>query len=97
MVRKRLFREDLYWRIVDFPIQVPALRERLEDFPLLIENELNEMRKKSGKALSITQGAVQKMRRYDWPGNFRQFKACLRRAAVLSRDTGLIDQDSISF
>ena len=97
MVRKRLFREDLYWRIVDFPIQVPALRERLEDFPLLIENELNEMRKKSGKDLSITQGAVQKMRRYDWPGNFRQFKACLRRAAVLSRDTGLIDQDSISF
>ncbi|MBR5965888.1 MAG: sigma-54-dependent Fis family transcriptional regulator [Treponema sp.] len=97
MVRKKLFREDLYWRIVDFPIMVPALRERLEDFPVLIESELKEIQKKMGKVFSITPDAVQKMRGYDWPGNFRQFKACLRRAAVLSRDTGTIDCDAISF
>lgn len=97
LVYRKLFREDLYWRIVDFPIEVPALRERLEDFPLLIENELKELKKKWGKTFSITNGAVRKMRGYDWPGNFRQFKACLRRAAVLSRDTGTIDYEEISF
>ena len=37
------------------------------------------------------------MRGCDWPGNFRQFKACLRRAAILSRDTGVIDEDTIIF
>lgn len=97
LVRDRLFREDLYWRIVDFPIKVPALRERLEDFPLLIEIELKEIQKKLGMPFLITAEAVQKMRGYDWPGNFRQFKACLRRAAVLCRDTGTIGQDAISF
>ena len=97
LVRKKLFREDLYWRIVDFPIEVPALRDRVEDFPLLIEKELNEIKEKSGKTFSITQEAVQKMSGYDWPGNFRQFKSCLRRAAVLSRDTGTIDCEAISF
>ncbi len=97
LVRKRLFREDLYWRIVDFPIRFPPLRERLEDFPLLIESELKEIQKKAGKSYSITQEAVQKMRGYDWPGNFRQFKSCLRRAAVLSRDTCMIGHNAISF
>lgn len=97
MVRKRLFREDLYWRIVDFPIEVPALRERRDDFPLLVQNELDEIQKKSARSFSITEGALKKMTECDWPGNFRQFKACLRRAAILSRDTGVIDEDSISF
>ena len=97
MVRKRLFREDLYWRIVDFPIEVPALRERCADFPLLVQNELNEIQKKSARSYSITKEAVQKMAECQWPGNFRQFKACLRRAAILSRDTGVIDEDAISF
>ena len=97
MVRRRLFREDLYWRIVDFPIEVPALRDRRDDFPLLVQNELNEIQKKSAQSFSITNEAVEKMRGCDWPGNFRQFKACLRRAAILSRDTGVIDEDTIIF
>ncbi|MBR5096543.1 MAG: hypothetical protein IK094_05495, partial [Treponema sp.] len=73
------------------------LRERLEDFPLLIESELKEIQKNLGMPFLITEAAVQKMRGYDWPGNFRQFKACLRRAAVLCRDTGMIGQEAISF
>lgn len=97
LVRKNLFREALYWRIVDFPIEVPALRDRLEDFPLLVQNELKEIQKKWGKEFSITQAALDRMNECEWPGNFRQFKACLRRAAILSRDTGVIDEDAISF
>lgn len=97
LVRKRLFREDLYWRIVDFPIEIPSLRERREDFPLLVNNELKEMQKKWKRPYSITEDALEKMRECEWPGNFRQFKACLRRAAILSRDTGVIDADAISF
>ena len=97
MVSKRLFREDLYWRIVDFPIEVPALRERREDFPLLVQNELVEIQKRSARPYSITNEAVQKMRQCEWPGNFRQFKACLRRAAILCRHTGVIDEDAITF
>ncbi len=97
LVRKRLFREDLYWRIVDFPIEVPALRERIEDFPLLVNHELNEIKRKWARPYSITKGAVEKMADCEWPGNFRQFKACLRRAAILSRDTCVIDEDAISF
>lgn len=97
MVRQKLFREDLYWRIVDFPIEVPSLRERLDDFPLLVEHELNEIQKKTARPYSITKEAVDKMLLCDWPGNFRQFKACLRRAAILCRDSGVIDHDAISF
>ncbi len=97
LVRKRRFREDLYWRIVDFPITVPALRERMEDFPLLIESELKEIQKVVGKSFLITKEAIQKMSSCDWPGNFRQFKSCLRRAAILSRDTCTIDHEAISF
>lgn len=97
LVRKKLFREDLYWRIVDFPIHIPPLRERREDFPLLVENELREIQKKSARSYSITKEAVEKMTFCEWPGNFRQFKACLRRAAILCRDTGVIDEDAISF
>ena len=97
LVRKKRFREDLYWRVVDFPITVPALRERIEDFPLLIESELKEIQKLAGKSFSITKAAVLKMSACDWPGNFRQFRACLRRAATLSRDTCMIDHEAISF
>ncbi|MBP5448093.1 MAG: sigma-54-dependent Fis family transcriptional regulator, partial [Treponema sp.] len=97
LVRKKRFREDLYWRVVDFPITVPALRERIEDFPLLIESELKEIQKLAGKSFSITKAAVLKMSACDWPGNFRQFRACLRRAAILSRDTCMIDHEAISF
>ena len=97
MVEKNLFREDLYWRIVDFPIVVPSLRERRDDFPLLVENELMEIKRKWAMSFSITQAAVDKITECDWPGNYRQFKSCLRRAAILSRDTGVIDADAISF
>ena len=97
MVKKNLFREDLYWRIVDFPIVIPSLRERRDDFPLLVENELMEIKRKWAMSFSITQAAVDKITGCDWPGNYRQFKSCMRRAAILSRDTGVIDEDAISF
>ncbi|MCR5045834.1 MAG: sigma 54-interacting transcriptional regulator [Treponema sp.] len=97
LVKKKLFREDLYWRIVDFPIEVPALRERVEDFPLLVTYELEEIKRKWDMSFSITGKALEKMIGYEWPGNFRQFKACIRRAAILSRNSCVIDEDAISF
>jgi two-component system, NtrC family, response regulator PilR len=78
------FREDLYYRLSVIPIQVPALRERREDIPLLARHFLERFRKTMEKPLDgISPEAMSKLEAYDWPGNVRELENTMERAVAL--------------
>ncbi|WP_317933263.1 nif-specific transcriptional activator NifA [Halioxenophilus sp. WMMB6] len=89
------FREDLYYRLNVMPINLPPLRERLEDIPELSEFLVGKIAKQQGRELRITEGGVRKLMSYHWPGNVRELENCLERAAVMCEDS-CIDLDVIS-
>ncbi|MCQ4635193.1 sigma 54-interacting transcriptional regulator [Anaerovorax odorimutans] len=73
LVGKGEFREDLYYRLNVFPINVPPLRERLEDIPELVEAKIADLNKELGKNISRVEANVyHKLAEYDWPGNIRE-------------------------
>ena len=84
------FREDLYYRLNVFPIQVPPLRERLDDIPLLAKHfvELSAKDLKCAKP-RLTQAAVARLQHYDWPGNVRELRNVIERAVILARGGAL--------
>ena len=80
------FREDLYYRINVIPIQLPALRERREDIPLIAEHFLSKYREQMGKSVAAISGeAMALLERYDWPGNIRELENVIERAVALER------------
>jgi transcriptional regulator with GAF, ATPase, and Fis domain len=87
------FREDLFYRLNVFPIQVPSLRERLEDIPLLAKHfvELSARDLKCAKP-RLTRAAVTKLQNYDWPGNVRELRNVIERSVILARG-GPLDFD----
>jgi formate hydrogenlyase transcriptional activator len=87
------FREDLYYRLNVFPIQVPPLRERMDDIPLLAKHfvELSARELKCAKP-RLTRAAVTKLQNYDWPGNVRELRNLIERAVILARG-GALDFD----
>ena len=89
------FREDLYYRLNVMPINLPPLRDRLEDVHELAEFLVSKVSKQQGRDLRITDGAVRKLMAYHWPGNVRELENCLERAAVMCEDN-CIDLDVIS-
>lgn len=83
MIEKGEFREDLYYRINVFPIEVPALRERSEDIPLLL-NELNtRFEHEKGGAIRFNSAAVMALCQYPWPGNIRELANLVERMAIM--------------
>src|SRR5262249_22050398 len=79
------FREDLFYRLNVFPIQVPSLRERVDDIPLLVEYLIERYAKKAGKKIkAITRRTLELFRAYDWPGNIRELQNVVERAVILS-------------
>ncbi len=86
-VRDGWFREDLYYRLNVFTIQLPPLRERENSIPILARHFLGKARKKLNKSLDgIEARALAAMRHYRWPGNIREMQNIIERAAVLSQD-----------
>src|SRR5215472_7042320 len=78
------FREDLYYRLSVIPIQVPALRERRENIPLLARHSLERFRKTMEKPIGgISPEAMSKLEAYDWPGNVRELENTMERAVAL--------------
>jgi two-component system, NtrC family, response regulator PilR len=78
------FREDLYYRLSVIPIQLPALRERREDIPLLARHFLETFRKSMEKPVtSISPEAMNRLESYDWPGNVRELENTMERAVAL--------------
>jgi transcriptional regulator with GAF, ATPase, and Fis domain len=79
------FRQDLYYRLSVFPIEVPPLRQRKEDIPLLAEHFLRLASRRLGRpAPSLTLAAVQQFQMYDWPGNVRELQHVIERATITS-------------
>jgi two-component system response regulator HydG len=78
------FREDLYYRLAVYPLQVPPLRERASDIPLLVEHALAQLSAQvpSAGKLSCSPLAMRVLRRYQWPGNVRQLLAALESSAI---------------
>ncbi len=85
-VEKKMFREDLYFRLNVFPIISPALRERLEDVPLLASHFLSLACHKFNKpGLSITIADMRRLQAYPWPGNIRELVNVIERGVILSQ------------
>ncbi|APG26429.1 sigma-54-dependent Fis family transcriptional regulator [Syntrophotalea acetylenivorans] len=84
-VAQGTFREDLFYRINVFCIEVPPLRERVSDIPLLVAEFLKEFCARENKLLSLSPAVMQLFEQYPWPGNIRQLRNVLERAVVLSR------------
>jgi DNA-binding NtrC family response regulator len=96
MVADGKFQEDLYYRLNVIPIGIPALRERREDVPILIEHFVEKHRQRTGKRIDGVDAEVtQALERYDWPGNVRELENTIERAVVLASGS-LITAASIS-
>ncbi len=90
MVASGKFREDLYYRLNVFPIQVPALRERVEDIPLLIGYLTGIYARHAGKQINcIDKKTLTLFREYRWPGNIRELQNMIERAVVLCDEATL--------
>ena len=78
------FRSDLFYRINVFPVEMPSLRERIDDIPLLVEYLLDRYREKTGKGFrSIEQKTLGIFQGYGWPGNIRELQNVIERTAIL--------------
>jgi formate hydrogenlyase transcriptional activator len=78
------FRQDLFYRLNVFPIQIPSLRERMDDIPLLVEYLIERYAKKAGKKIrQIRKQTLELFQDYDWPGNIRELQNVIERAVVL--------------
>lgn len=85
-VRLGKFRQDLFYRINVIHLQLPALRERIGDLPLLVEHFLQECRQEFGKEVEgFTSDAMQQMLQYSWPGNIRELENVVQRAVLLAK------------
>ena len=84
-VAERQFREDLYFRLSVFPIQIPPLRERVDDVLILARHFVEKFsRDLNKKALTLAPGAIDELLVYQWPGNVRELQNCIERAVILT-------------
>jgi DNA-binding NtrC family response regulator len=88
------FREDLYWRLKVISIQIPPLRERAEDIPLLVEYFLERFSAEYNLARCyVKDSALKRLTSYPWPGNVRELENCVRRAVLLSSGNVIAEKD----
>ncbi|MDD2582553.1 MAG: sigma-54 dependent transcriptional regulator [Desulfuromonadaceae bacterium] len=86
-VEKRRFREDLYYRLNVFPLQLPPLRERIDALPLLTDYFVQRFSRQIGKKLkAVEPGALAIMKAYHWPGNIRELQNVIERGVILAHD-----------
>jgi sigma-54 specific flagellar transcriptional regulator A len=87
------FREDLYYRLNVFPLQMPPLRERLDDLPVLIEHLVQRQSHSAGRKIQLDQAAMACLARNRWPGNVRELANLLERLAILfpAQNIGAVD------
>jgi transcriptional regulator with PAS, ATPase and Fis domain len=90
-VAAREFREDLFYRLRVVPIEMPPLRRRREDIPLLVEGVLDQLAAKGLPRFTITPAAMELLERYPWPGNVRELRNVLEQMVVLGRPEAVID------
>jgi len=86
LVKKGLFREDLYYRLNVIPIEIPPLRERKDDITDLCINFLNDFNKKYGSNKYFTVSALEALKEYHWPGNVRELKNLVEHLIIITHD-----------
>jgi transcriptional regulator with PAS, ATPase and Fis domain len=90
--------EDFYYRINDFPITIPPLRERIEDIHLLAEYFLKVFTGGMGKRVrGFSDEALSLLAGYEWPGNVRELEKIVKRAVILAEEDGVVTPDVINF
>ncbi|MEE8481437.1 MAG: sigma-54 dependent transcriptional regulator [Desulfobacterales bacterium] len=93
-IEKGNFRNDLYYRLNVIPIEVPPLRNRLEDIPPLVETFLDEFAKQNrSQRKKITQASLELLCKYSWPGNVRELKNLMERLAIMVEEKIINDSD----
>jgi DNA-binding NtrC family response regulator len=93
-IKEGSFREDLFYRLNVIPIQLPSLRERRDDIPLLVGHFLkNKVDAKNGAGFQVTRAAMDAITAYDWPGNVRELENIIERACVLCEDNKIRTRD----
>ena len=96
MVREKTFREDLYFRISVFPLEIPPLRQRKEDIPLLVNHFIDYFNREMTKGIEgISASGLNKLISYDWPGNVRELRNVIERAFVMSEGKTIKEGDLI--
>jgi DNA-binding NtrC family response regulator len=96
MVEAGTFREDLFYRLEVIPLTLPALRERKEDIPLLVDHFVQKFNRNNRKQIrGISSRTMGVLLRYHWPGNVRELENCVERAAVMA-DRDIIDLEDLS-
>ena len=89
-VRDGSFRKDLYYRLNVFPIEVPPLRQRQEDIPMLVWSFVQEFSEKMGKKIeTIPKKSMELLQSYEWPGNVRELRNVIERAMIVTQGTSL--------
>lgn len=91
MVADGQFREDLFYRLNVIPVQVPPLRDRKEDIPLLVQHFLQKL----GASVTVSQDAMRRLMAYDWPGNVRQLENAIEHAVALSGGRSQVDGNDL--
>jgi formate hydrogenlyase transcriptional activator len=90
MVREHKFRADLYYRVNVFPLELPSLRDRREDIPLLVRHFVQLFSRRMNRGIdTISSESMQALTQYSWPGNIRELQNLIERAVILSSGTVL--------
>ena len=87
------FRDDLYYRLSVIPIEIPLLKDRVEDIPLLVSHFLEQYEKENKQSATISQDALRALFLYKWPGNVRELENVLKRVATLCENNTILLSD----
>jgi len=95
MIRRNLFREDLYYRLNVVPLFLPPLRQRKEDVPLLVGHFLERFNRDNDRTVSVDPGAMDMLVNYDWPGNVRELENMMERLVVMAQGPSITREDLV--
>lgn len=95
MVNKGSFRPDLYYRLSPFEIQLPPLRERIQDMPILVENLLGRYKRSQTDTMKVAPQTLDLLRSYHWPGNIRELEGVLERAIAQAGRSGRLQPEHL--
>ena len=93
-MKEGAFREDLYYRLNVFSLQIPPLRERVEDVPTLAEHFIRNSNMTQKRTARVSEAAMEVLLRYPWPGNVRELENVIERALILC-DAGVIEPEHL--
>jgi sigma-54 specific flagellar transcriptional regulator A len=93
-IEKGSFREDLFYRLNVFPIQLPPLRDRVEDIPLLVNELVSRMQSEDRDSVRLMPHAIEALKQYAWPGNVRELANLIERLSIL-HPNGIVDVDAL--